>query len=346
MWTRRQRARAIVRLIRDTFAGNEYVDRVGLNSVRGRRLRAAAIIVALLAGSLSAKITSASEFGISTYRPGLMDLYSGYLPPAGTVMVKNYFLFQDSNTQSITSNGQIEVRSHTVSYTEAVLLAYVSHFSVFGASWGFGAIPMFRLSEQTLRVGPPGMPVPRKNSTVAGPGDFIFLPCMLGWNLGQFHIVGALAFYAPTGSYDRQRIIDTGDNRWAIEPDVGLTWLDERTGRHFSVFTGYTFNFENTSTHYLSGQEFHTDFVFAQGLPRNWLVGLVGYALQQTTGDSGSGAIFGAYRGRVFGLGPLIGRTLVIAELPATFTLKYYFEFAAQNRATGNELWFNTTLHF
>jgi hypothetical protein len=305
-----------------------------------------AIIFALLAIAASVRTASASEFGISTYRPGLMDLYSGYLAPPGTLMVKNFFMFQDANERAITSDGRIEARSHTVSYTNAVFIAYVTKFSVLGSYWGVGVIPLFRLSEQSLRVGPRGVRGPRQTSTLAGPGDFIFGPCLLGWNFGQFHLSTSLMFYAPTGSYDRQRIIDIGLNRWAFEPDVGLTWLDERTGRHASLFVGYTVNTENSSTHYLSGQEFHADFVLAQHLPGDWVLGMAGYAFQQTTGDSGSGALFGPFRGRVLALGPLVGKTLRIAELPINFSLKYDVEFAAENRSTGNELWFNAAFRF
>src|SRR5208282_3944126 len=92
-------------------------------------------------------------------------------------------------------------------------------------------------------------------------------------------------------------------------------------------------------THYLSGQEFHADFVLAQHLPHGLVAGVAGYAVQQTTPDSGSGATLGAFKGRVIGLGPLLGVTVPILKVPISFSFKYDFEFAAQNRSTGNELW-------
>jgi hypothetical protein len=138
-------------------------------------------------------------------------------------------------------------------------------------------------------------------------------------------------------SYDRQRIINIGTNRWAVEPDTGLTWMDEENGRQASAFAGYTINSENTATHYHSGQEFHADFVVAQHLPKGFVVGMAGYALQQTTADSGRGAIFGRYRGRVLALGPLVGKTVDLWKLSVTFAVKYDFEFAAQNRSTGDD---------
>ena len=293
-----------------------------------------------------AAVLRASEYGVSTYRPGLMDLFAGYLGPPGTTLVKTYFLFQDANARAITQNGRIEADSHTTTYTSAFFGAHVTSIRLLGSYWSLGAIAQFRTAAQSLSVAPVGIAAGAKNSTVAGLGDLIVIPLMLNWNFGQFHLVGALAFYAPTGSYDRQRIINIGTNRWAVEPDVGLTWMDEEHGRQVSIFAGYTINTQNTATDYRSGDEFHADFVLAQHLPGGFVAGMAGYALQQTTPDYGGGAVFGSYRGRVLALGPLFGKTVELWKLPINFTVKYDFEFAAQNRSTGNELWFTGGLRF
>src|SRR5271170_6657119 len=54
-----------------------------------------AISMALLIPVMMAlrTITCASEYGVSTYRPGLIDLFSGLLGPPGTTLVKSLFLF-------------------------------------------------------------------------------------------------------------------------------------------------------------------------------------------------------------------------------------------------------------
>jgi len=291
-------------------------------------------------------ITCASEYGVSTYRPGLIDLFSGLLGPPGTTLVKSLFLFQDARAQAVTQGGGIEADSHTITYTSALFTAHVTTLPILGSYWRFGAITQLRIASQSLRVGPMGASVAPQNSTAGGLGDLIIIPVMLNWNWGQFHLTTALEFYAPTGGYERQRIINIGDNRWAVEPDAGLTWMDEEHGRQASVFVGYSVNRENTATDYRSGDEFHADFVLAQHLPQGWVLGMAGYALQQTTADSGPGAIFGAFRGRVLGLGPLVGKTVDLWKLPVHFTAKYDFEFAAQNRSTGNELWLTGGLRF
>lgn len=300
----------------------------------------------LVAVILAVGVLHASEFGVGTYRPGQVDLFAGTLPAPGGVLVKDYFLFQDASLTAQPLNAPVRLHTHTITYTNATFITYTTPWQIFGANWGVAVLTQSRIAEQTLKVTPMGRPTSTQRSTVGGFGDLALSPMMLNWNFSKIHLVAALMFYAPTGSYDRRRIIDIGLNRWAVEPDVGVTWMDPETGRHASLFAGYTVNAENPSTHYVSGQEFHADFVFAQHLPHGLVAGIAGYAVQQTTPDSGSGANLGAFKGRVIGLGPLAGVTVPIFKMPISFSFKYEFEFAAQNRSTGNELWLTAALRF
>jgi hypothetical protein len=274
---------------------------------------------------LATGVLHASEFGVGSYRPGQVDLFAGMLPAPGEALVKDYFLFQDASLTAQPLNAPVRLHTHTVTYTNATFMTYTTPWRIFGANWGVAAIAQSRIANQTLKVTPRGRPTSTQRSTVGGFGDLIVSPLMLNWTFSNFHIVGALMFYAPTGSYDRRRIIDIGLNRWAVEPDVGVTWMDPETGRHASLFAGYTVNAENPSTHYVSGNEFHADFVLAQHLAHGLVAGIAGYAVQQTTADSGSDANLGAFKGRVIGLGPLVGATVPIFKVPINFSFKYDF---------------------
>jgi hypothetical protein len=315
---------------------------IGYRCFAYTRAAAIAFIVTLgLSGGVFA-----SEYGVGTYRPGQADLFAGVLPAPGGVLVKNYFMFQDASLTAQPNNAPVRFHTHTISYTDATFLTYTTPWQIFGANWGVAVLAQTRIIDQTLRTTLIGGPTSKQISTVGGFGDLIFSPLMLNWNFSKFHLVSALMFYAPTGSYDRKRIVDMGLNRWSVEPDVGLTWMDPETGHQASLFVGYTFNAENPSTHYVSGQEFHADFVLAQHLPHGLVAGVAGYAVQQTTADSGSGATLGAFKGRVIGLGPLAGITVPILKVPVSFSFKYDFEFAAQNRSTGDELWLTASVRF
>ena len=103
---------------------------VGQSGARGSRSVACFIVLILLSGP---GVGFASEYGISTYRPGLLDLFPGILPPAGTAMVKNYFMYQDASARVVTEDGRIEARTRTYTYTVATFAAYMSHIRFLGA---------------------------------------------------------------------------------------------------------------------------------------------------------------------------------------------------------------------
>ena len=64
--------------------------------------------------------------------------------------------------------------------------------------------------------------------------------------------------------------------------------------------------------------------------------GVVGYYYIQLTGDNGDGATLGDFKARVAGLGPQAGWFL---ENKWYVNLKGYWEFAAQNRPEGWNVW-------
>ena len=66
-------------------------------------------------------------------------------------------------------------------------------------------------------------------------------------------------------------------------------------------------------------------------------VGVVSYAMIQTTGDSGSGARLGSFESRVYGVGPVVSFTTSADPYKAlTVLVKWYSEFDAEHTFEGN----------
>ncbi|MGE5260120.1 MAG: transporter, partial [Actinomycetota bacterium] len=66
-------------------------------------------------------------------------------------------------------------------------------------------------------------------------------------------------------------------------------------------------------------------------------IGVVSYAMIQTTGDSGSGARFGSFESRVYGVGPIVSFTTSADPSKAlTVLAKWYSEFDAEHTFEGN----------
>jgi hypothetical protein len=67
-------------------------------------------------------------------------------------------------------------------------------------------------------------------------------------------------------------------------------------------------------------------------LSKQFFIGLVGYAYEQVSADSGSGDLVDAFESRVFSVGPQLGYIFPIAGKQGFLGLKSYFEFDAKTR--------------
>lgn len=162
----------------------------------------------------------------------------------------------------------------------------------------------------------------------------------LKWNAGVNNYMVYVTGSIPTGAYDADRLANTGFGHAAIDTGVGYTYLNPATGREFSITGGMTYNFENPDTDYKNGIDGHIDWAASQFLNEHLHVGLVGYAFQQLTGDSGDGATLGDFKSRVFGVGPQIGYKFSASDTTDGYlNLKGFYEFGAKNRPEGWNTW-------
>ncbi|MDH6230160.1 hypothetical protein M2281_000732 [Mesorhizobium soli] len=162
----------------------------------------------------------------------------------------------------------------------------------------------------------------------------------LRWNKGVNNFMTYLTGDIPVGNYNPDRLVNLGLGHGAIDAGAGYTYLDTKSGREFSIVGGLTYNFENPDTNYKNGVDGHIDWAASQFLNEHLHLGVVGYAYQQLSGDSGQGAVLGSFESRVFGIGPQIGYKFDVNDKTAGYVnLKGYYEFGAKNRPDGWNLW-------
>lgn len=162
------------------------------------------------------------------------------------------------------------------------------------------------------------------------------LSAMLGWHQGNWHTNVYTMINTPIGQWERGDLANIGFNRWAIDTGGAVTYLDQANGHELSAAIGFTYNFENPDTDYKSGTEFHIEAALVQHLSKELAVGVVGYYYDQISGDSGAGARLGDFEGRVAAVGPMISYTFMCGQIPVTTSLRYFKEFAAENRLEGD----------
>jgi hypothetical protein len=90
------------------------------------------------------------------------------------------------------------------------------------------------------------------------------------------------------------------------------------------------------ATNYQSGAELHFEWEVNKHFPLGLAAGVGGYFHQQVTNDHGSGDPFGAFKGRVAAVGPLLGYALKAGAQEVDFSARWFHEFAVQNRLRGD----------
>jgi hypothetical protein len=164
------------------------------------------------------------------------------------------------------------------------------------------------------------------------------------WNMGADNFMAYAAANVPVGGYDPSRLATTGLGYWAVDGGAGYTYFDEATGREFSAVLGITYNFMNPNTAYQTGIDLHLDLSASQYLSDKFYAGVAGYFYNQITGDSGSGAVLGAFPSRVAGVGPQIGYDFSLGGREGSLSARGYYEFAAENRPFGWNAWLTLSI--
>lgn len=250
-----------------------------------------------LAGSLACAVISppalADEGGVSVWLPGQFGSLAAVPGEPGWSMPMVYY--HSSADASGGANFAVGGRITGGLDARADLMIVVPTYTFATPVWGGQAqVAMTALggklnvSADATLTGPGGAVLSRNASdSLTGVGD-LFPMASLRWNDGNNNWLAYTQVGVPAGSYQVGRLANVGTNHWSTDVGGGYTYLNQKTGREFSVVAGATYNFENKDTHYRNGIDGHIDWGASQFLSEQVHVGLVGYFYHQLTGDSGS----------------------------------------------------------
>jgi hypothetical protein len=302
------------------------------------------LVIAVLVILALAPPAQAAENGMGVYPLGYNSSLAGFLPPPGFYLRNDVYIYQGT-TGKIPLSGRIEASLRGRYIMDLANATYVTPNKIFGANyaaaviWGAVANTFIKGRVEFANI------ISReREGDRTGVSDLTIVPIILGWHLSNFHIIALNNVYVPVGDYNSSRILNTGLNRWAVEPMVSVTWLHPKIGTEVSAALGYTMNFRNYATKYQSGNELHLEWFAGQHFTKWLAVGLAGYFYQQVTGDSGAGARLGAFQGQALAIGPCVTLNGMIAKRPIGLNLRYYDELSTTNRLNGQS--FFATLTF
>jgi hypothetical protein len=196
-----------------------------------------------------------------------------------------------------------------------------------------------------LGLGGPGFTIGgARTDDVTGFGDLI-PQFNVRWNNGVHNFMTYVTGNLTVGAYDQNSLANLGIGHNAIDAGGGYSYFNPQTGQEFSATLGFTYNFLNGHTQYQNGVDMHLDMGASQFVTKQLQLGLVGYAYQQLSCDSGTGDRVGCFQSRVFALGPQIGYVMPLGTThQAYFNLKGYKEMGAEHRPEGWNVWFTLAI--
>ncbi len=305
----------------------------------------AKLSVVALAGMGWAAEARADEGGLSFWLPGLQGSFAAVPTTPGLSFAAVYVHPSASSDSEIQfpRGGKIDLGING----RGDLLAFGPTYTFSEPLWGGQAsISLLAIAGRNTGSvtgslsGPLGSVVSgARSDSITGLGD-LFPQFTLKWNDQKNNYMTYVTGNIPIGAYDPDRLANLGLGHAAADWGVGYTYFDPDKGHEFSIVGGLTYNFENTDTDYQSGIDSHLDLAASQFLNDQVFVGAVGYVYQQLTGDSGSGAVLGDFKSRVYGIGPQVGFNFKASEgVDGLLNLKGYYEFGSQNRPEGWNIW-------
>lgn len=315
---------------------------------------------------------SAAELGKSVYLLGSTTSMAGMMPPSGFYYagLGYYYHAKGSGAAALSrnlghtgnklpafatlqANADLKVTADVA--IKVTSLLWVSPTPVLGGKVGFGVLVPVGYQATDVNVSARAA-ITFPGGSILGPGQtrrvtdstFEFgdplATAFIGWSSGNFHWKLTGLVNVPIGSYSRTNLVNMGFNRWAADLTGSLTYLNPNNGLEVSVAHGITFNGENPSTNYRSGTEYHFEGAIMKHFSPKFSVGIVGYHYQQITGDSGSGAVLGDFKGRVSAIGPNISYTFEVGDYPVITSLRWMREFNTKNRLEGDAGIFTVTI--
>jgi hypothetical protein len=292
---------------------------------------------------------AAIEGGLHQYPDGIDDFMMGALPPPGVYFL-NYAVYAnisdyedlrapDGTRFKNISGEKPKVKGWTM--IDALRLIYVSKCKVLGGDFALHAIQPIQHLEFTKgtwsglnlldAAGPVNMKTGLKNTVVGA---------ATGWHFSKnLHAAAILDVIMPTGTYSADDMANTGNPYWTFTPMFITTYVTD-SGFEVGAKLMYDINTRNKETGYLSGQEFHADYIIGQHMGP-WMFGINGYYVQQITKDKigrdAEADNFSGNKAAAFAVGPAVAYNYK----NMFFKGKVQFDLYEKNRPETQRYWFN-----
>ena len=289
------------------ISSGNFSKKIGSEKTARRASTAAALMcIGLL--SATASVSRADESGISFWVPGSFGSLAAAPSTPGWAVASIYYHTTVNAGADVAAAREIQIgrfnptlnvnfnaNLHASADLAFIVPSYVFATPVLGGQFAVQMGTVVGASSAnvagTLSASLPPFSLLRTDNisdTVTGFGD-LYPQASLKWHFGVNNFITYVTGDIPVGNYNSTSLANLGIGHGAIDAGGGYTYLNPATGHEFSAVAGFTYNFLNPTTNYQSGVDFHLDWGASQFLSKQFFIGLVGYAYDQVSADSGSG---------------------------------------------------------
>jgi hypothetical protein len=305
-----------------------------------------------LAGTVVMTAVTAQAYDLPTVNLGMTSFMDGGLPAGSGWYSQTYFQNYDSNKLMDHQGNKLPLPKTDLNYQALVeQITYMSNVRVGEhAALGLNFLIPF-VSKMDMNDG-------LSNAAIKAQGGFGDL--MIGPFIQFDPVMGSegpklvqrIEFQVnlPTGSYDRDKNINPGNNAVSLDPYWAATyWFNPKWTASTRIH--YLYNFKNNDPNYTygtaddiqAGQAIHANFATDYAVTPQLRLGVNGYWLKQVTDNEVNGKKVKDAREQVWAIGP--GAMYSFSKNDHVVA-NAYFEQDAKNRPEGTRLQVRYIHHF
>lgn len=292
---------------------------------------------ALACASLAALPLLVQAQPTAHYAPGIEGIKAASLPPPG-IYLRDYNLFYFAGRLNDNHGDKISgADPEAFIYAQVPRLVWITPAQILGGYIGVDALLPFQ--QTSLKVNTPGG---KFDDSTFNMGD-AFTEVTWSAHAKHWDVSAGFGVWFPTGNSSPTLSTEPGLGYFTYMFTAGVTWYpDAEKLWSVSVLNRYEINTEKDDTEITPGNAYTVEGGISRVLGKGFEVGAVGYYQQQVTDDSGRGA--GDAHDRVAGVGPEV--TMFCNHLGLATSLRYLYEFMAENRLQGHTVALTFTKRF
>lgn len=245
-----------------------------------------------------------------------------------------------------------EIKTDFDAFTSQHTLIWVSDHQILGADYAAYIAPSFGYvhvkataditGTGTASVGPVTESVSGSrhiefDQDKDGFGDLLVQPLWLGWHGKEYDASLGYAFFAPTGAYDSEDVVNVGMGYWTHQAQASFVYYPEilaPKATALMVNGTYGYHTEIDGFDLTPGQTIDLEYGLSQYLHPQIEVGVSGYHHWQVTDDSGADAASDSVQDQTNGLAAQISVWPVVNKFYISF--RYAWEYESTDRFESN----------